>query len=38
MDMIWGMQSKRMDEQRASLPEPASPDDDFFDMLMKCQV
>lgn len=38
LDMIWGMQSKRMDEQRASLPEPSSPDDQFFDMLMRCQV
>lgn len=62
MDLIAGMQSRRMDEQRASLPrlpglnnanpdilrrlsvEPAGedaaalPDENFFEMLMRCQV
>lgn len=59
MESIAGMQSRRMDEQRASLPQlpglnnqqvilqrlsvAASdttplPDDNFFDMLMRCQV
>ncbi|CAL4061356.1 unnamed protein product, partial [Meganyctiphanes norvegica] len=58
MEMIVGMQSRRMDEQRASLPQlpglnnqqailqrlsvttnnsSALPDDNFFDMLMRCQ-
>ena len=61
MELIVGMQSRRMDEQRAMLPVPqlpgltnqkavlqklsrpvtdnsAVPDDDFLDMLMRCQV
>jgi G-protein signaling modulator 2 len=60
LDLIAGMQSKRMDEQRVELPhlpglvpppgqaalqrlgaEAApgpGPDDNFFDMLMRCQV
>ena len=62
LDLIAGMQSRRMDEQRASLPrlpglnnvnpdilrrlssEPsgedaaALPDENFFEMLMRCQV
>lgn len=62
LDLIAGMQSRRMDEQRASLPrlpglnnanpdilrrlssEPAGedtaalPDENFFEMLMRCQV
>nr|CAG4641662.1 EOG090X05CB [Eurycercus lamellatus] len=63
LDLIAGMQSRRMDEQRASLPrlpglnnanpdilrrlssEPPSgedvavlPDENFFEMLMRCQV
>ena len=57
MELIAGMQSRRMDEQRASLPTlpgltnqqellqrlssnndtTALPDDNFFDMLMRCQ-
>ena len=64
LDLIAGMQSRRMDEQRASLPRlpglnnanadilrrlssnaevsaqesSALPDDNFFEMLMRCQV
>lgn len=62
LDLIAGMQSRRMDEQRASLPrlpglnnadpdilrrlssEPSAeeavalPDENFFEMLMRCQV
>jgi hypothetical protein len=40
LDLIWGMQSKRMDEQRASLPESTSPEDEdkFFDQLIRSQV
>lgn len=53
LEMIVGMQSKRMDEQRVELShlpglqpnslqrlEPASnaPDDEFLEMLMRCQV
>ena len=57
MELIAGMQSRRMDEQRATLPQlpgltnqrvlknfpkpaddPSLPDDNFFDMLMRCQV
>lgn len=59
MESIAGMQSRRMDEQRASLPQLPGltnqhallqrlsvaaadttplPDDNFFDMLMRCQV
>lgn len=58
MELIIGMQSRRMDEQRASLPtlpgltnqkvlsnfpkpskdDTSLPDDNFFDMLMRCQV
>ena len=63
LDLIAGMQSRRMDEQRASLPrlpglnnahpdilrrlssntessEDAAtlPDENFFEMLMRCQV
>jgi len=40
LDLIFGMQSKRMDEQRASLPDssPEPDDDKFFDMLIRCQV
>ncbi|KAI5729805.1 G-protein-signaling modulator 2 isoform X6 [Diaphorina citri] len=42
LDMIVGLQSKRMDEQRAALPhladrENAIPDDGFLDMLIRCQ-
>ncbi|XP_018903870.2 uncharacterized protein pins isoform X2 [Bemisia tabaci] len=49
IDLIVGMQSKRMDEQRVALPHlpglcpPGSkqhdsmPDDNFLDMLMRCQ-
>uniref|UniRef100_A0A8D8TVR5 G-protein-signaling modulator 2 n=1 Tax=Cacopsylla melanoneura TaxID=428564 RepID=A0A8D8TVR5_9HEMI len=42
LDMIVGLQSKRMDEQRAALPhladrDNAIPDDGFLDMLIRCQ-
>ncbi|KAB7497294.1 G-protein-signaling modulator 2 [Armadillidium nasatum] len=57
MELILGMQSRRMDEQRAALPnlpgltnqkvlnsfpkpsteDSSLPDDNFFDMLMRCQ-
>lgn len=47
LDLIVGMQSKRMDEQRVALPHlpglcppqggGAAPDDGFLEMLMRCQ-
>lgn len=45
LDMIVGMQSKRMDEQRVALPDlpglqsrgGLQPDDNFLEMLARCQ-
>lgn len=45
LDMIVGMQSKRMDEQRVELeqlpgiakPDTEQPDDNFLELLMRCQ-
>lgn len=44
MELIAGMQSKRMDEQRVTLPylpglnSNQDSDDSFIEMLVKCQV
>lgn len=44
MELIAGMQSKRMDEQRVTLPylpglnTNQDSDDSFIEMLVKCQV